>query len=131
MISVMITLQELEDHDACQEGLELFEDIALLQGDETKLHIPEWTLLHTIWLMTTGHEKWLVEEGIVPRANLGGAYLGGANLGGADLGGAYLEGANLGGAYLEGAYLEGAYRLSQDPPIPGWHVTDRLLRRST
>mgnify|MGYP000952888505 CR=1 FL=1 len=141
MIGVRITRRELVEHDACDEGITLFERIA----PSGILEIPEWTALHALWLAVAepSHCGWLVGQGIIPRAYLRGAdltrayltraylrgaylrgaYLTGAYLRGADLEGADLRGADLTGAYLTGAYLTGAYAGTQGQAPAGWRLT--------
>ena len=142
MITVTITRAELVRHNACDDGLALFDAMAAPGGTITV----DWTPLHAIWSRVAfpSFALWCEGEGIIPRAdlrgadlrgadleganlrganlrgaNLRGADLRGANLRGADLEGADLRGADLLGADLEGADLRGAYRGSS-PAIPGW-----------
>jgi hypothetical protein len=118
VITVTIHRKTLVDRNACGDGLDLYDAIA---GDDECIRVEEWTPLHAAWPYAAGYgalARWLEDEGIIPRANLGGAYLSGANLreadlygadlGGADLRGADLYGANLGGADLRRADLYGA-----------------------
>jgi uncharacterized protein YjbI with pentapeptide repeats len=101
------------------EGLKLFDDLVMRQGELRDTLSLEWTWLHGIWLATwqPGFASWLRDHGLIPNlygadlsgADLSGAYLSGANLSGADLSGADLSGADLSGAYLSGANLSGAY----------------------
>jgi hypothetical protein len=58
--------------------------------------------------------KKTLEEAVINRADLRGAYLRGAYLQRADLQGAYLRGAYLRGAYLQRADLQGAYLRGAD-----------------
>jgi hypothetical protein len=112
MISVTITMTELERAGACADGMAAF---VWLAGGES-LRIREWTPLHTAWLHASpmsSYAAWAEHRGLIPRANLSranlyGADLTGANLYGADLTGADLTGANLYGADLTGADLTGA-----------------------
>lgn len=124
MITVTIHRRTLERLDACADGLALYGAIAALQPESDarrhlRIKIREWTALHSVWPYVAGYGafvRWLEDRGVVPRANLAGAYLAGANLVGAYLAGAYLV-----GAYLAGANLAGAYRRAS-PAIPGWRT---------
>lgn len=93
MITVTITRRELEQRNACAEGLALHESISRLQGcrDGTIVQVVDWTPLHYVWLLrdgpaaceALGYQRtsvapWLAAEGLIPRANLRGAYLSGA-----------------------------------------------------
>lgn len=117
MITVTIHRRTLVEHDACAEGLALYDAIAAMQPEtdarrHKRIKIANWTPLHSVWAIAAGHSGflwWLEDRGIVPRADLRGADLSGAYLGGADLRGADLRGADLSGAYLRGADLRGAY----------------------
>jgi hypothetical protein len=99
----------LESHEACADGLALFDAIATDGVVEV-----EWTPLAMTWIAVAhpGFAGWLRWRGLTPAslacANLYGADLEGANLYGANLGGADLRGANLEGASLRGANLYGA-----------------------
>jgi len=110
MISVSLWRSALERHDACSEGMALFEAIAAMQPATDKLRtkrirVKNWTLLHQFWLVSAYPRLagWLRDEGLVPWISVRGANLQGANLYGADLYGANLYGANLRGASLQGA----------------------------
>ncbi len=124
MIQVTVHKSTLQRERACPEGLALFDSIAALQAESDprrlrRILVRHWTPLHSVWLLATrcSFARWLEERGIVPRANLSGAYLYGANLYGANLSGAYLCGANL-----SGAYLSGAYRSEPSSKVPGWRT---------
>ena len=123
MISVTIWRKTLVKLDACAEGIALFDAVADLQPESDprrrrRIRVADWTQLHGAWLLCRHSlfARWLEDRSIIPRANLGGAYLYGANLRGADLGGA-----NLYGADLRGANLGGAYR-GPSSPISGWRT---------
>ena len=143
MIIVRLTRAELVQADACEEGLELFDDVAEMAGTPGELTV-EWTSLAAVWLVSVEPDfaGWLYRVGLLPQislsgadlrgaylrgADLRGAYLRGADLRGADLRGAdlrgaYLRGADLSGAYLRGADLSGAYLRSGDPVPEGWRL---------
>ncbi len=142
-ISVSIWRKTLVRHEACRDGLALFDAIAAQQPANDKLRLKRirvrnWTPLHSIWAWAcaASFAQWCESRQIIPRANLTGAnlylanlYL--ANLTGADLTGAYLTGANLTGANLNGADLSGAYR-GTSPSIPGWHtLVSGYVKRET
>jgi hypothetical protein len=132
MITVFITRDELVLHEACDDGLAMFDAIAHLAGTPGIVAVAEWTRLHSVWAIFTcsSFALWCEDEGIIPRANLRYADLRGANLSDADLRGADLRGANLGGAYLGGADLRGAYlggaNLS-DADLSGANLSDAYL----
>ena len=116
MINVKITRDELRQHNACANGMALFESIVALQGHKRSIYIRDWTPLHMVWCASAypGFWQWCRDLNIVPqvtltRANLTRAYLTGANLTGAYLTGANLTGADLTDAYLTGADLTDAY----------------------
>lgn len=124
MISVTLWRRTLVAHDACPEGMALFELISGLQPENDarrldRIRIRRWTPLHSIWPYVAGFGAfagWLENQGLIPRANLAGANL---------------AGANLDGANLDGANLAGAYRGSSSS-IPGWHtLTSGYLERAT
>jgi len=109
VITVTIHRTTLVRHNACAEGLALFDAIAALQPESDprrleRIKVRHWTPLHSLWAIVAGHAsflRWAEEQGIVPRADLAGAYLAGAN--------------------LAGANLAGAYRGSS-PAVPGWRT---------
>jgi uncharacterized protein YjbI with pentapeptide repeats len=110
MITVTITLADLEAHNACAEGIALYEACCRrFKGGKRYVRF-EWTPLHQIWLATAYSSfcGWLRDFGLVPACNLRETNLSGANLRGADLRGANLSGANLSGANLLGVYLSEA-----------------------
>ena len=133
MTSVVLTKDELVMAGACDEsddprksGMALFRAIARLQGDPSRVIVPQWTALHTVWLARVyhGHYNWLRIKSLIPNADLRHADLRGvslwdtdlrgadlrhADLRGADLRRANLQGADLQGADLRGANLRGAY----------------------
>ncbi len=129
MIIVHITEKDLTEKQACAEGVKFWRTLATLSPKGNLRVRVKWTPLHFVWLMSTqpSFTSWALDKGLIPGANLVGAYLRGANLDGAylrgaNLGGAYLRGANLGGAYLVGANLDGAYRGTCSTPVPGWQT---------
>ena len=78
MYTVTITRKELESHNACADGLALFDAIA----PDGTLTI-EWSPLCDAWLSVSWHARWLIDCRIVPRANLHRADLRRADLYGA------------------------------------------------
>jgi uncharacterized protein YjbI with pentapeptide repeats len=138
-IIIRIRRVDLIEKDACPEGLKLFDAIAQMQGNPKRVRM-RWSQLAQAWLMSAypSFASWLVNQGMIPRANLSRANLFGANLSyanlsyanlsyanlsyanlsyanlsyanlsGANLSGADLSYANLSRAYLSGAYLSGA-----------------------
>ena len=100
MIYVSITKAELLKHEACDEGMRLFDAIA--SGDEW---VGKWTPLHSVWLATAypAFRAWLRHRGLIPITDLAHANLFGADLSGANLSRAYLSGADLSRANLSGA----------------------------
>jgi len=111
MMTLTLSLAELEQHGACLAGRLFFQSRF---GDSITT---EWTSLHYLMLVSDRDFSkwvgWLRSEGLIPplvapNANLSGADLSGANLSGADLSGANLSGADLSGANLSGADLSGA-----------------------
>jgi hypothetical protein len=118
VISVAVRRDELVRHQACADGLALFDRILAQCGPRSRklgrIYVREWTPLHWAWLLVNhcAFAGWLAEKGIVSRANLSGANLSGANL----------SGANLSGANLSWANLSWAYRGSSSS-IPGWRTS--------
>ncbi len=109
-IKVEITREELTAHNACKDGIALFEACCRrFKGGARKVRV-DWTPLHAVWSAVAypSFTGWARDVGIIPMANLSGANLRGANLSGADLRDADLSGANLRGADLYGANLRGA-----------------------
>jgi uncharacterized protein YjbI with pentapeptide repeats len=111
MITLTLTTQDLERHNACPPAMTLFSVLTEGRGSITV----EWTPLHALWLAAAhpAYAGWLVERGLVPaisltRANLTRANLTGANLTGANLGDADLRGGDLSDADLRGADLRDA-----------------------
>ncbi len=107
MISVSIYRSTLVKHEACRNGLALYDAIAALLPEADKrrrrrIRIANWTPLHFIWLVQTGFGMWLAGRNLIPIANL--------------------YGANLSGANLERANLERAYRGSS-PTVAGWRTS--------
>lgn len=111
MIFVTITRRLLAEHQACAEGLTLFDHVAAMSKRSPR-GVPRikvrWTIAHQLWAATAypSFYAWLRDKSLAPqlsmaRANLYGADLQGANLRGANLRGADLRGANLYGADLE------------------------------
>ena len=102
-----LTITELQNKEACIEGIELFERFFPEGFDLSKL-----TLEYQIKILTKTRLKqywgWAVGNRLIPALSMNDANLTGANLTGADLTGAYLYRANLTGANLTGAYLIGA-----------------------
>ena len=107
MINVKITRDELRQHNACANGMALFESIVALQGHKRSIYIRDWTPLHMVWCASAypGFWQWCRDLNIVPQVTLTRANLTRAYLTGANLTGAYLTGANLTGADLTDAYL--------------------------
>ena len=124
MISSTITLEELRNSSACEEGIKLFS--AITDGKETLL-IPKWSILHTVWLAVAYPDfaKWLRDKNIVPSANLQDADLRDANLQDANLRDANLWGANLRGANLRRANLR--YANLRDANLRGANLRDANL----
>ena len=114
MISVTIFRSELLDNRACEEGMEVFEKLAELQGNSDSVHIPEWTVTHYIWALRAypAFTCWCRNIGLIPNMSLSGANL---------------SGANLSGANLFGANLSGAYHPSSD--LPGWKCVNGFLKK--
>jgi len=110
---ITITRAELVEHQACADGLDMYDAIARELGTPDRITI-EWSPLAWLWLGS--HAKWLHDREIAPMPSFARADLRGANLDGA-----YLRGANLSGAYLCGAYLRGAY-------LSGANLSDANLR---
>ena len=119
MITINITRAELVEHEACDEGLAFF-DVRFTTGETGPI---VWTIEAQLKeLRDPAAYKWLfwaMAEDLIPRFSMRGS----------DLSGAILSGANLSGSDLRVANLSGAYRVSIDPPIPGWPVTDGRLER--
>ena len=81
MINVKITRDELRQHNACANGMALFESIVALQGHKRSIYIRDWTPLHMVWCASAypGFWQWCRDLNIVPqvtltRANLTRAY---------------------------------------------------------
>jgi len=72
------------------------------------MEIKSWIDDRVLWKSEKTEIRFVLEEAVAQKANLGGADLWGADLGGADLWGADLRGADLRGASLGGANLRGA-----------------------
>ena len=132
MLTITLTRKELERHDACSDGLDLFDALKSWQDDVRAARALkprrglrlEWTLLHQVWLAATypSHARWLQETGIIPPVHGRRANLAGANLAGANLRGANLAGANLTGANLDGADLTGATVAKNFEAPKGWEI---------
>src|ERR1044072_6373927 len=105
MIHVKLTVQDLKNAGACDDGIEAFEE-TLPDGIDTP-----WTWLHGLQaaILFGVNFHWAVRAQLIPSLNLRGANLRGAHLTDANLEGAHLTDAHLTGAYLKGAYLKGAH----------------------
>jgi uncharacterized protein YjbI with pentapeptide repeats len=114
-VQLKLTVQQLEDAAACDEGVALFREIFGEEG------VADWTPEKQIEVLKGPlgkHLGWAFEQGLVPlwclrgadleKVDLSGANLRGANLRGANLRGANLRDANLSDANLRGADLRGA-----------------------
>jgi uncharacterized protein YjbI with pentapeptide repeats len=81
--AMKITVEQLREHEACQEGIDAFLDVF---GQEANI---EWTVEKQIELYTTTELKkylyWAYEEKILPLFSMRGADLRGADLCEADL----------------------------------------------
>lgn len=111
MMSITITKKDLQKHNACPTGMQLFDRIATTNknGGPTELVI-EWTPLHDVWLAVAypGFASWLRDKKLIPIPDLGGADLRSANLSDADLGGAYGVAAPPEGWKIVNGYLRHA-----------------------
>ena len=114
MISVTITRSALQQRGACSQGIALFDRIVAMRGWRHSVKVRDWTPLHDAWIASAfpGFASWLIDQALIPRA---------------DLSGADLSGASLSGANLYGANLSGADRSRYDAPIENWRLENGIL----
>jgi uncharacterized protein YjbI with pentapeptide repeats len=98
-MSIKITTQRLEDHNACSLAIDRFE----YHFPRKTLTIKEWTLEHQLMLLSSEfriHFSWLVENCFIPQwsmrnVDFSDQYLVGADFSNSDLTGANFSRANL------------------------------------
>jgi len=103
--SITISRSDLLEHNACEDGLALFDSFA--QGQE-EITIP-WGTLEYLWLEAeTKFASWLYFAKLAPLPNFSKLDLSGANLSSVDLSFANLSSANLSFANLSSVDLYSA-----------------------